>query len=196
MSIRVSRRELVTGTVFALAGLIAGSVIPMERARAECMFSENEGLDESAVNQRFIQMAQTYSEGDTLSPSDREFVDLYATPSGSRKTDTIYGSRYYNGATYEIMGNAYQNGVGDYELGATIQAGSGQSVSQKISIYCGYIGYYLDTVTHNYSKTYTGYNRNWFTAEFYDQYVGFTTSYRFFYSATITTADGNILSVS
>lgn len=196
MSIRMSRRELVAGTAFALVGLITGTTVLMGQAQAECMFPENEGLDESAINQRFIQMAQTYLEGDLLSPSDREFVDLYATPSGARKTDTIYGSRYYNGATYEIMGNAYQNGVGDYELGATIQAGSGQSVSQQISIYCGYIGFYLDTVTHNYSQTYTGYNRNWFTAEFYDQYVGFTTSYRFHYSATITTADGNIISVS
>lgn len=115
---------------------------------------------------------------------------------GSRQTNSIYGSRYYNGATYEIMGNTYKNGVGDYELGATIQAGSGQSVSQQISVKLGYIGYYLDTVTHNYSQTRTGYSRNWFTAEFYDQYVGFTTSYRFFYSATITTADGNMIVVS
>ncbi len=196
MSIRMSRRELVAGTAFVLAGLTTGGVFSAEKARADCMFPENEGLDDSAINQRFLQMAETYSEGDELSPSDREFVDLYATPSGARETNTIYGSRYYNGVTYEIMGNAYQNGVGDYTLGATIQAGSGESVSQQISIKFGYIGYYLGTVTHNYSQTYTGYNRNWFAAEFYDQYVGFTTSYRFFYSATITTADGYVVVVS
>ena len=40
MSIGVSRRELVTGTVFALAGLIAGVTIPLERAQAECMSGE------------------------------------------------------------------------------------------------------------------------------------------------------------
>ncbi len=196
MGIGMSRRELVAGTAFALVGLVVGTFVPTRGAWAECVFPENEGLDESAINQRFIQIAQTYSEGDTLSPNDREFVDLYATPSNSRATNTIYGSRYYNGATYEIMGNAYQNGVGDYELGATIQAGSGESTSQQISIFFGYTGFYLDTVTHNYSDTHTGRSRNWFATEFYDQYVGFTTSYRFFYSATITTADGNQIVVS
>lgn len=196
MGTGLSRRELVTGTALAFAGLIAGVACSGKRAYAECLFSENENLEESAINQRFIQIAQTYAEGDMLSPSDREFVDLYAVPAGSRAANTIYSSRYYNGATYEIMGNAYQNGVGDYELGATIQAGSGQSTSQQISIYFGYTGFYLGEVTHNYSRTYADDNRNWFTAEFYDSYVGFTTSYRFFYSATITTADGNVIVVS
>ena len=196
MGTGLSRRELVAGAALAFAGLAFGVACPNRQANAECLFSENEGLDESAINQRFIQIAQTYAEGDTLSPSDREFVDLYAVPSGSRAANNIYSSRYYNSATYEIMGNAYQNGVGDYELGATIEAGSGQSVSQQISIYFGYTGFYLGEVTHNYSRTYTGYNRNWFTAEFYDSYVGFTSSYRFFYSATITTADGNVIVVS
>ena len=69
-------------------------------------------------------MAKTYQDGDRLSPSDYEFTELYAIPSNTRASQTIYGSRHYNGATYEIMGNAYQNGVGDYTAGATIQAGS------------------------------------------------------------------------
>lgn len=192
----MTRREFISQAALALSTTIFCATSVAHADEQMAIFPENYGLTESEINQRFIEMSHIYQDGDQLSAVDYEFVQLYALSSTARATQEIYGSRYYNGATYEIMGNAYQNGFGDYTAGATIQAGSSQSSSRNISIYFGYMGFNLDTVVHEYGRTYSGANRNWFVAEYQTSYTGFTTSYRFYYSATITTADGNVIVVS
>lgn len=196
----LSRRELILAGCMSLAG-IAALGLPRTALASNGYFPENEGLDDVQINARSLELFNRYEVGDSLSPSDADFVERYGMVPNVREAESVYNSQYYNGATYSLSGNRYYTNHydGTYSYGATVQGGSGQAVCKSI-----YVGLYIMVYGYNngdygviYKKSHgnTGYNRNFYTSQFSGNFSGLFVSGTMACSTTIVAPDGQTLSI-
>ena len=196
----LSRRELLMAGCGALMGL---SVFGLSRpALADGdYFPENQDLDDVQINARSLELYNKYNVGDTLSASDADFVEQYGMVPGERGTNTVYNSRYYNGATYTLSGNRYLNNAYDstYSYGATVQGGGSNVTckSIKVNLYIVVYGYTNGnySVIYNNYHTSTGYSRSYYTSQFVGNFSGYFTSTTMACSTSIVTPDGQTIAL-
>ncbi len=175
-SVALSRRNFIRLASLGLAGIVAS--LSSKKALADAQFSQNMNLTPEDIFNRTREIHDKYSVGDILSDADAEFVRLYGSNPNSRTTWSFSGSRYFNGATYQISGyKELTNTWSDvYSYGGTVQGGCATVTSNKITTYYSIMAYGLTGLSYEViyqdrqHKECSGVN--WCTHEYYGEFNG------------------------
>lgn len=174
--ISLSRRSFIQLASLGLAATVASFV--SEKALADIQFPQNTNLTAEDVFNRTRDIHAKYGVGDVLSDADAEFVRLYGSNPNSRTTWTFSGSRYFNGATYQISGyKELTNTWSDvYSYGGTVQGGCPTVTSNKITTYYSIMAYGLTGSSYEVIYQDTQHKEcsgvNWCTHEYFGQFNG------------------------
>lgn len=160
-----------------------------------------EDLTKDQITERIKYIQDSYGIGEVLSDEDARFMETYAF-NRTRNTSIVNGSKYHNGHTYSISGNKYLNPSNDSTgtYGGTIQAGCSTSTSSVITLKMHVVVYALTgasyTPVHDNTVPRSGYNRQWFTSDFYGSYAGAFSLGSQTVWAEITIPDGQTIVVN
>lgn len=177
---RMTRRDFVRCSALGLA-LAWPEALARTAGAAETRYPHNAHLTEAEISARIRQIHMTYSVGDTLSPEDSEFIDLYGTVPTTRATWPVVGDRTFGGHSYELRGNtSLTNTWGDeYTFSGTVQCGSAAITPSRITTYYSIMAYGLTGFSYDvvYQDTLSKYctNTSWCTHEYYGKFFAVTS---------------------
>lgn len=198
------------GLLLALCGLIA-----TQNAWAdEAGFPQNENLTQEEIQQRFHKINESYAVGEALNDADADFVLHYgqscipfseeiAPPLKASSNFSISGS--YCGTSVTASGTLYHDGFLNYTWGGNVNVRktSGPTPqSMRLILRCTAYGPKASTDLNEIFKlyeediSYTGYNKDAYSASPSRSYSGYTLMYRIDAFVDVTTASGSFFTVS
>lgn len=176
----MTRRDFVRCSALGLA-LAWSEAMTWTASATEAQYSQNANLTGAEISARIRQIHMAYSAGDTLSPEDSEFIDLYGTVPSTRATWPVVGNRTFGGHYYELRGNKSLTNTwsDEYTFSGTVQCGSATITPSRITTYYSIMAYGLTGFSYDvvYQDTFSKYctNTSWCTHEYYGKFFAVTS---------------------
>lgn len=117
---------------------------PVRALAGEVTYAEHDDLTSESIKERLHDIRMTYVQGDILTPSDAEFIDIYCNGK-ARQSWELSGYREWGGNAYHVNGNYWLTNTwsSEYTFGGTVQGGSSTTTCSSITTYYSIMAYAL-----------------------------------------------------